>query len=134
VKLWDVGTGQELTTLETKEEPIFRIGPASPGTLLVPQIKGLETFRVAVSPDGWHLATSGLRKEKDKSIQEVHVWSAKTGGNLRTVSWENPSMWANSIAFSRDGNLAIGALTTADVRVKGSEKVKGELQVIPLGR
>ena len=131
MKLWDVGTGKELTTLETKEEPLFRIGPDSPDTLL--KTKAMEFFRVVVSPDGWHVATSGLRKMKGKTVHEVNVWSAKSEGNLRTVFWENPSMWANSIAFSPDGKtLAVGAQTDADANVKGSEKVKGELRLIQL--
>jgi WD40 repeat protein len=114
VKYWDVKDGEEQQTLETN---------------------GAEVFRVAVSADGWHLATSGVRKENDKSIREVCVRSAKTGGLLQVVSWEDPSMWATSIAFSPNGmTLAVGAQTDADVRVKGSEKVKGELRLIPLGR
>jgi RNA polymerase sigma factor (sigma-70 family) len=132
VKLWDMETGKELTTLETKEGEVFRFGPPSTKSLL--KIKEKEFFNVAVSPDGWLLATSGINQENDKSTYEVLVWSAKDGGLQQIVRWENPSMWATSIAFSRDGNLAIGAQTTPDVSVKGSENVKGELQVIPLSR
>ncbi len=113
VKYWDVKTGKEQRTLDTK---------------------GLEAFQIAASPDGWHLATAGVRKEKDETIQEVRLWSAKTGGLMRTESFD-PFMWARSIVFSHDGNtLAISAQTDADVRVKGSENVKGELRLIPVGR
>jgi RNA polymerase sigma factor (sigma-70 family) len=112
VKVWDAETGKEQRTLETN---------------------GVDVFRVAVSADGWHLAISGLRKEKDKLIPDVRVLSAKNGNVLRIISWENPSMWASSVAFSHDGKtLAVGALTSADINDKGSEKVKGELQLIPL--
>jgi hypothetical protein len=63
------------------------------------------------------------------------VYSAKTGKLLQAVSLDNSSMWASCLAFSHDGKtLAVGAQTDADVRVKGSEKVKGQLQLIPLGQ
>jgi RNA polymerase sigma factor (sigma-70 family) len=116
VKFWDVDTGKELRALETK---------------------GSANFEVAVSPDGRHLATSGVRKEKDKTIGETFVWNAKTGGLMRTLTWEDPSMGTSSLAFSPDGmTLAIGGLTfNVDVRVPGSEgKDRGELKLVPLGR
>lgn len=113
VKFWDVKTGKEQRTLDTK---------------------GLEMLQVAVSPDGLYLATCGVRKEKDKFISDVRLWSAKTGGLMKVVSFD-PPMWARSIEFSSDGKtLAIGTQTDADVRSKGSEKVKGELQLVPVGR
>jgi WD40 repeat protein len=64
VKFWDVRSGKELRTLETR---------------------GSENFLVAVSPDGRHLATSGFRKEKEKTIVEAFVWDAKTGELMRIL-------------------------------------------------
>lgn len=68
-------------------------------------------------------------------VPEVLVWDAKSEKVLQKISWQNRSMWATSLAFSQDGRmLAISSQTDADVNVAGSEKVKGELQIIALER
>jgi RNA polymerase sigma factor (sigma-70 family) len=114
VKLWDVRTGKEQGTLDTKAE---------------------WTHFVAVSPDGRHLATSGFRKENDKMIAEAFLWDAKTGELKQTLAWQNPSMWMTALAFSPDGgSLAFSGQTDADISVKDGHKTAGELTVIPLGR
>jgi RNA polymerase sigma factor (sigma-70 family) len=117
VKLWDVTTGKERRALEF--------------------VKGVEYFQVATSPDGRHLATAGYRIEEGKAKDVmVLLWDLQKDGDARctrTVLWKNPSIRTSSIAFSRDGmTLAMGGLTIADVKIEGSEKVQGELQVVPL--
>jgi WD40 repeat protein len=113
VKLWDAETGKELRTFDTK---------------------GLQTYSVAVSPDGRHLATSGFRKKKDESVYEILLWDAKTGEVKQTLPpWRSPSMWTSSLTFSPDGkSLAVSGTTEPDVRVKDGHKTSAELKIIPL--
>src|SRR5439155_21728006 len=77
VKLWDVRTGKERKTLETK-------GTAT---------------HVAVSPGGRYLATWSFPMENDKYIVETFLWDAKTGDLKRTLPWHDPSLWTSSLAF-----------------------------------
>jgi RNA polymerase sigma factor (sigma-70 family) len=115
VKLWDAHTGKELRTFDTK---------------------GLETYSVAVSPDGQYLATSGFRKKKDETVYEILLWDAKTGEVKQTLPpWRSPSMWTSSLTFSPDGkSLAVSGTTDPDVKVKDGHKTSAELKIIPLPR
>jgi RNA polymerase sigma factor (sigma-70 family) len=112
LRFWDADTCEEQKPLDTD---------------------GLEAFRVAASPDGLHIAASGVRTREGKPAPEVRVWDARAGGLVRVVTWEDPGMWGSSLAFSRDGTaLAVGAQTDADAQARGGEKVRGELRLIPL--
>jgi RNA polymerase sigma factor (sigma-70 family) len=115
VKLWDAHTGKELRTFDTK---------------------GLQTYKVAVSPDGQHLATGGFRKKKDETVYEILLWDAKTGEVKQTLPpWKSPSMWTSSLSFSPDGkSLAVSGTTDPDVRVKDGHKTSAELKIISLPR
>src|SRR5262249_7160866 len=114
------------------ENPVFRLRP-SDGSLL-PERGEQGYFRIAASADGWFLATARARMEKDESIHEVDLWQAHVGGNMRTVSLD-PGLRVRSIAVANDGKaLGTGAATDPDVRVKGGDKVKGELRLVPLSR
>jgi WD40 repeat protein len=116
VKYWDTETGKVLKTLETK-------------------IKGPGCFRVAVSPDGRHLGTSVVRKEKDTPIYEILLWDANTGDLKRTLTWEDPAMVTLGLSFSRDGMfLAIGGGTELGNKEKDGAKVTGELRIVPIGK
>jgi WD40 repeat protein len=112
VKFWDVRTGEELRSLDSG---------------------GFECECVAVSHDGRHVAASAFRTEGENFTSKVLLWDAKTGELKQTLDWQVPGMFTSSIAFSPDGkSLAIGGETSPDVRVEGSEKVKGELKLISL--
>jgi WD40 repeat protein len=113
VKFWDVRTGNLLRTLDPK---------------------GLMAHHVAVSTDGRHLVTDGVRKEKGKTVYAVLLRDAKTGELRQTLPWQNHSMLMCSLALSPDGRfLAVGAGTPTNVEAKDGHKTRGELRVVPLG-
>jgi WD40 repeat protein len=133
VTLWDLNTKKQLTTLVTEDDQGIRLRPPSKNSLLERKDQGF--FQVAASPVGGLLATTRVRKEKDKSIAEVDVWKAHDGESPGPNVWLDPGLWVRTIAFSHDGKtLAIGTQTDADVRVEGSEKVKGELRLVSVNR
>src|SRR5262249_34243188 len=108
VKYWDVQKGKLLRTLDNE-------GSA---------------YAVAVSPAGGHLATAGLRKEKDKRIPEILLWDAKTGKLKQTLP--ELSVGAYDLAFSPDGKtLAIACGTDGDLKTNEG-KTTGELRFIRL--
>jgi RNA polymerase sigma factor (sigma-70 family) len=113
VKLWDVATGKELRTWDTK---------------------GWDITKIAVSPDGRHLAVGGFHNEKDKSLAKVLLFDVKTGQLRQTLPWLNSLMFGPSLAFSPDSrSLAICGRPDLDT-VKEGEATRGQLQIIPLGR
>ena len=75
IKLWDVGSGKELNTLDGHTDWVLS---------------------VAFSPDG-HALVSGSR---DKTIR---IWDVKSGKELRTLTGHAAGV--SSVAFSPDGRL-----------------------------
>jgi RNA polymerase sigma factor (sigma-70 family) len=112
LRIWDVQTGKELKTLESK---------------------GSISYALSLSPDGRRVASAGFRKENDKRIGEIFLWDVKTGELQQSLPWQEPSMWISSIAFSPDGrSLAVSGTTDADIRVKDGHKTRGKLVILPL--
>ena len=79
VKLWNVGTGENIATLEGHEE---------------------EVWSMAFSPDGTVLATG----DGGQSINgKVRLWDVETGENIATLEGHEGYVW--SMAFSPDGAI-----------------------------
>ena len=83
VKLWNVGTGENIATLEGHEE---------------------EVWSMAFSPDGTVLATG----DGGQSINgKVRLWDVETGENIATLEGHEGYVW--SMAFSPDGAILASA-------------------------
>jgi WD40 repeat protein len=83
LKVWDLGTGKDLRTLEGH----------------ISDVKS-----VAFSPDGSRIASAS----RDRTVK---VWDAGTGKNLFTL--EGHTNWVNGVAFSPDGSrIASGSRDT----------------------
>ncbi len=120
VKLWDVATGEELTTLPGHEWGVISVAFSPDGSLLASlgedgtvklwdvktdvelaplQMPSEGVTSVAFSPDGSRLATGG---------HDVKLWDLVSGEELTT--FKGHSSKVNSVAFSPDGSrLATGS-------------------------
>ena len=120
VKVWEIGTGQEIRTLEGLPHWVRRVVFSPDGKRVaaggIDEVKvwdvgtGQQTVTVkavahwvggmAFSPDGKHIAASG---------NGVKVWDAGTGEE--TLALKGHTGWVTSVAFSPDGkHLASGSL------------------------
>lgn len=123
IKLWHLGTGQEITTLRsnTKDEflafssggeTLFSSG-SDDKTIKLWQTSTVREFRtikgyaewyrcLAISPDGETIASSGgWNKFGGKS--SIKLWQLSTGQELNTL--EGHRDYVRSIAFSPDGQI-----------------------------
>ncbi|HEY7152662.1 MAG TPA: sigma-70 family RNA polymerase sigma factor [Gemmataceae bacterium] len=125
VKLWNVATGKEKSSLNGHTEPVFSVSFAPDGKTLASG-SGDGTVRlwdvatgkekttllkdarwllcVAFSPDGRTLAAGILPKNKDKKEYVVKLWDAKSGKE-RDVLTGYSTEAISSLAFSPDGKL-----------------------------
>src|SRR5262245_27315558 len=95
VKLWDVTTGQELTTLEGQ----------------MAQVRS-----VAFSPDGKMLATGS-------DDRTARLWDVTTGQELTTLKGHMTQVW--SVAFSPDGKMLATGSSDRTVKLWDVTKVQG---------
>ncbi|MBD2535023.1 trypsin-like peptidase domain-containing protein [Nostoc flagelliforme FACHB-838] len=90
IKIWNVATGQEITTLKDKED----------SDTVMSVLQGNSVVSVAFSPDGKTLASGSL----DGTIK---IWNVRTGQEITTLQGHSSSV--RSVAFSPDGKtLASG--------------------------
>ena len=115
IRLWDVETGQNISTLTGHEDVVFSVAFSPDGKTLASGAqddtvkmwdvltgRNLQTFKyrervfsVAFSPDGKVLAGG--------SWSGIKLWSVETGENLDTFDGNATNKRSGSIAFSPDG-------------------------------
>lgn len=115
IKLWDVSTGTELSSLKGDFGQVTTVAFSPDGKTLASgsnymiklwdlgagtELRTLTGFSspvncVAFSPDGKTLASS--------TLSTVQLWDVSTGAELRTFKGESYYYWVTSVAFSPDG-------------------------------
>jgi WD40 repeat protein len=111
VKVWEVGTGQEVRTLKGHTGGVSS---------------------VAFSPDGKRLASACKRSADAQGkplAGEVRVWDTATGQEVRTLKGHTGAVW--SVAFSPDGQRLASA--GGDYDLQQGRQLPGEVRVWAAG-
>jgi WD40 repeat protein len=129
VKLWDVGTGKELKTLNGHQDRVLSVSYSPDGKTLASASsdttvklwdtvtgKELNTLNghqstvtsVSYSPDGKTLASAS----QDKTVK---LWDVVTGKELKTLFWHQFPV--NSVSFSPDGKTLASGSTDGTVNL-----------------
>jgi eukaryotic-like serine/threonine-protein kinase len=147
IKIWDVTTGKERTTLTGHEKAVMSIAFSADGkhlvsgsrdqtakvwdvdnamellTIPVGGEEGLQLQSVAISPDGQRILVGGYSNE-------IHEWDAETGKALRRFSTDTQKIL--QVSYSPDGKWI--ALGCGEGMIKLVDTVSGNERILTYGQ